>query len=164
MTTTVTRHEKRPVIAHTPPILAVPIIPFWVAVTVLVNVIAAQLEVVGEAHAAPMAPEDAPSMQAMKRMGANFKEFDSNSTVMIVVEGQQALGPDAHRYYDEIIRKLRQDPKHIQHIQDFWADTLTAAGTPSSGGKAPSVVVKLAGGEGPTLGKAGREGVRNGPP
>ena len=42
----------------------------------------------------------------MKRMGANFKEFDSNSTVMIVVEGQQALGQDAHAYYDEIIRKL----------------------------------------------------------
>ncbi len=33
-------------------------------------------------------------MQAMKLMGHNFKEFDSNSTVMIVVEGQQALGPD----------------------------------------------------------------------
>jgi putative drug exporter of the RND superfamily len=80
-----------------------------------------------------MAPEDAPSMVAMKRMGANFKEFDSNSTVMIVVEGQQALGPDAHRYYDEIIRKLRQDPKHIQHIQDFWGDTLTAAGSAELG-------------------------------
>ena len=54
-----------------------------------------------------------PSMVAMKRMGANFKEFNSNSTIMIVVEGQQPLGPDAHTYYDEIIRKLRQDPKHI---------------------------------------------------
>src|SRR5258705_329791 len=160
MTTTVTRHEKRPVIAHSLRILAVPIILFWVAVTVLVNVIAPQLEVVGEAHAAPMAPEDAPSMQAMKRMGANFKEFDSNSTVMIVVEGQQALGPDAHRYYDEIIRKLRQDPKHIQHIQDFWGDTLTAAGAQSSDGKASYVMLNLAGEQGQTLANEGVDAVR----
>src|ERR1700754_1978839 len=96
------KHQKRPVIAHSLRILAVPIILFWVAVAVLVNVIAPQLEVVGELHSAPMAPEDVPSMQAMKRMGANFKEFDSNSTIMIVVEGQKPLGPDAHKYYDEI--------------------------------------------------------------
>src|SRR6476469_10171776 len=96
-----TGEQKRPVFPHMLRILAVPIILFWIAVTVLVNVIAPQLEVVGEAHAAPMAPEDAPSMVAMKRMGANFKEFNSNSTVMIVVEGQQPLGPDAHQYYDE---------------------------------------------------------------
>jgi RND superfamily putative drug exporter len=140
--------------------LAVPIILFWIAVTVLVNVTAPQLEVVGEAHAAPMAPEDAPSMQAMKRMGANFKEFDSNSTVMIVVEGQQALGPDAHRYYDEIIRKLRQDPEHIQHIQDFWGDTLTAAGAQSSDGKASYVMLNLAGEQGQTLANEGVEAVR----
>src|ERR1700704_16653 len=103
-------HPKRTFFAHVLRILALPIILFWILVAVLVNVIAPQLEVVGEAHAAPMAPEDAPSMVAMKRMGANFREFNSNSTVMIVVEGQQALGPDAQRYYDEIIRKLPQDP------------------------------------------------------
>ena len=28
---------------------------------------------------------------------------------MIVVEGQQPLGEDAHHYYDDIIRKLRKD-------------------------------------------------------
>ena len=97
---------KRPVVPHLIRILAWPIILFWIAIAVLVNVIAPQLEVVGELHAAPMAPEDAPSMQAMKLMGSNFKEFNSNSTVMVVVEGQQPLGPDAHKYYDEIIRKL----------------------------------------------------------
>ena len=80
-------------------------------------------EAVGEAHSAPMAPMDAPSMKAMMRLGHNFHEFDSNSTVMIVSwEGQQPLGDDAHRYYDNLIRQLRQDPKHIQHIQDFWEE------------------------------------------
>ena len=103
---------KRPLLPHAIRILSVPILLFWIGFTVLVNLIAPQLEVVGEMHAAPMAPEDAPSMMAMKRMGANFGEFDSNSTVMIIVEGQQPLGDDAHRYYDQIIAKLRNDPEH----------------------------------------------------
>ena len=159
-TPTATRHEKRPVIAHSLRILALPIILFWIAVAVVVNVIAPQLEVVGELHAAPMAPEDAPSMQAMKLMGHNFKEFDSNSTVMVVIEGQQPLGPDAHTYYDEIIRKLRQDPTHIQHIQDFWGDTLTAAGAQSADGKASYVMLNLAGEQGQTLANEGVQAVR----
>jgi putative drug exporter of the RND superfamily len=141
-------------------ILALPIVLFWIVVAVLVNVIAPQLEVVGELHAAPMAPEDAPSMIAMKRMGGNFKEFNSNSTIMIVVEGQKPLGPDAHAYYDEIIRKLRQDPKHIQHIQDFWGDTLTAAGAQSPDGKASYVMLNLAGEQGQTLANEGVQAVR----
>jgi putative drug exporter of the RND superfamily len=114
MTDTATRHHRRPLFAHSLRIFAVPIVLIWIAIAVVLNVVAPQLEVVGELHAAPMAPEDAPSMIAMKRMGANFKEFNSNSTVMVVVEGQQPLGPDAHHYYDEIIRKLKQDPEHIQ--------------------------------------------------
>ena len=101
---------------------AVPIIISWIALTVLVNVVAPQLEVVGERHAAPMAPMDAPSMQAMMRLGRNFKEFDSNSTVTIVLEGQRELGEAAHRYYDSIVHQLKQDPRHVQHIQDFWSD------------------------------------------
>ena len=153
-------HEKRPVVAHALRILAVPIIVFWVLATVAVNVVAPQLEVVGEAHSAPMAPADAPSMIAMKRMGANFKEFDSNSTVMIIIEGQQPLGPEAHQYYDEIIRKLRQDPEHVQHIQDFWGDTLTAAGAQSADGKASYVMINLAGETGQTLANEGVEAVR----
>jgi len=72
-----TGHQKRPFFAHMLRILAVPIVLFWVFVAVVVNVIAPQLEVVGELHSAPMAPEDAPSMKAMKLMGGNFKEFDS---------------------------------------------------------------------------------------
>ncbi len=160
MSDTATRPQKRPVIAHGLRILAVPILLFWIAVAVGVNVLAPQLEVVGEQHAAPMAPEDAPSLVAMKRMGANFGEFDSNSTVMIILEGQQPLGPDAHQYYDQIIGKLRQDPRHVQHIQDFWGDTLTAAGAQSADGKAAYVMLNLAGEQGQTLANEGVQAVR----
>jgi RND superfamily putative drug exporter len=155
-----TGRPKRAVVPHLLRILALPIVLIWIGIAVLVNVISPQLEVVGELHAAPMAPEDAPSMQAMKRMGANFKEFNSNSTIMVVVEGQKPLGPDAHAYYDEIIRKLRQDPEHIQHIQDFWGDTLTAAGAQSPDGKASYVMLNLAGEQGQTLANEGVQAVR----
>ncbi|MBB3748429.1 RND superfamily putative drug exporter [Mycolicibacterium sp. BK634] len=165
MTHTVTAPEpaskpKRPALPRLIRILAWPIILFWLAVAVLVNVVAPQLEVVGEMHSAPMAPEDAPSMKAMKLMGANFQEFNSNSTIMIVVEGQKPLGPDAHQYYDEIIRKLEKDPEHIQHIQDFWGDTLTAAGAQSADGKASYVMLNLAGEQGQTLANEGVDAVR----
>ena len=95
----------------------------------MVNVVAPQLEVVGETHSAPMAPQDAPSMQAMKRMGAQLQG------VQLQQHGHgRRGGPAAARrrtrtsYYDEIIRKLQQDPKHVQHIQDFWGDTLDRGG------------------------------------
>src|ERR1700739_3593146 len=140
-----------PLIPHMIRWFAVPIILAWVFVTVLVNVIVPRLEVVGEAHSAPRAPLDAPSMKAMMLLGHNFHEFDSNATVMIVLEGQQPLGDDAHRYYDSLIRQLRQDPKHIQHIQDFWGDRLTAAGAQSADAKGAYVMLNLAGNQGTTL-------------
>ena len=149
-----------PLIPHMIRWFAVPIILAWVFVTVLVNVIVPRLEVVGEAHSAPMAPTDAPSMKAMMRLGHNFKEFDSNSTVMIVLEGQQPLGDDAHRYYDNLIQQLRQDPKHIQHIQDFWGDRLTAAGAQSADAKASYVMLNLAGNQGTTQANESVEAVR----
>ncbi|MCV7419479.1 MMPL family transporter [Mycobacterium yunnanensis] len=151
---------KRPYLPHAIRLFSVPIVLFWVVVAVLVNVLAPQLEVVGELHSAPMAPEDAPSMTSMKLMGGNFKEFNSNSTVMVVIEGQQPLGPDAHDYYNAIIKKLQTDPEHIQHIQDFWGDTLTAAGAQSSDGKASYVMINLAGEQGQTLANEGVDFVR----
>jgi RND superfamily putative drug exporter len=164
MTETSTKHAapdaKRPFFAHAIRVLAVPIILGWVLFAVVVSTIAPSLEVVGETHSSPMAPKDAPSLKAMMLMGHNFKEFDSNSTVMIVVEGQQKLGPDAHRYYDSIIGKLKQDPQHIQHIQDFWGDRLTAAGAQSADAKGAYVMLNLAGEQGTTLANESVQAVR----
>ncbi|BBX97208.1 MMPL/RND family transporter [Mycobacterium lacus] len=150
----------RPVIPHTIRIFAVPIILAWVLLTVVVNVIVPRLEVVSEQHSAPMAPLDAPSMKAMMRLGHNFREFDSNSTVMIVLEGRQSLGDDAHRFYDNLIRQLRQDPTHIQHIQDFWGDRLTAAGAQSADAKGSYVMLNLAGNQGTTQANDSVDAVR----
>ncbi|OBK95083.1 hypothetical protein A5645_13705 [Mycobacterium asiaticum] len=150
----------RPVIPHTIRIFAVPIIVAWVALTVLVNVIVPTLEKVSEEHSAPMTPPDAPSMVAMMRLGHNFKEFDSDSTVMIVLEGQQPLGDAAHRFYDSLIHQLQRDHKHIQHIQDFWGDRLTAAGAQSADAKGAYVMLNLAGDQGTTLANESVDAVR----
>ena len=150
----------KPLVPRAIAVLAVPVILFWIGLTVWVNTAAPPLEVVSEQHAAPLAPQDAPSLVAMKRMGANFAEFDSNSTVMIVLEGESPLGDDAHRYYDTIISRLEQDPGHVQHIQNFWANRLTAAGSQSADGKAAYVMLNLAGEQGETLANSSVEAVR----
>ena len=142
-------------------LFSVPILLGWLALVVLVNVVAPQLEVVGEAHAVSLAPNDAPSMQAMKRIGADFKEFDSNSSAMIVLEGDQPLGADAHTYYDGLIDKLEADKKHVQHIQDFWGDPLTAAGSQSADNKAAYVQLYLAGNQGESLANESVTAVRD---
>src|ERR1700757_2608140 len=151
---------KRPTMPRLIRWFAVPIIIGWIALTVIVNVVAPQLEVVGERHAAPMAPMDAPSMKAMMRLGHNFREFDSNSTVTIILEGQQGLGESAHRYYDSIIHQLEQDPRHVQHIQNFWADRLTAAGAQSADAKGAYVMLNLADNQGTTLANDSVDAVR----
>ena len=108
-----------------------------------------------------MTPNDAPSMIAMQRIGEDFKEFDSDSSAMIVLEGDKPLGDDAHHYYDGMIDKLEADTKHVEHVQDFWGDPLTAAGAQSPDGKAAYVQVYLAGNQGETLANESVEAVRN---
>lgn len=131
--------------------LAVPIILVWVALIAVLNTIVPQLEEVGEMRSVSMSPDDAPSMIAMKRVGEVFEEFKSNSSVMIVLEGEQPLGDEAHKYYDEIVDKLEADKTHIEHVQDFWGDPLTASGAQSSDGLASYVQVYTAGNQGEAL-------------
>ncbi|MGV0698826.1 MMPL/RND family transporter [Mycolicibacter sinensis] len=131
--------------------LAVPVILIWVAITVAVNVIVPQLDEVGAMRAVSMAPKDAPSMISMMRIGKTFDEFKSDSSAMVVLEGDQPLGDEAHKYYDELVAKMAADTEHVEHIQDFWSDPLTAAGSQSPDGKAAYVQVYLAGNMGETL-------------
>ena len=70
---------------------------------------------------------------------------------MVVLEGDQPLGADAHRYYDDLVKRIEADTKHVQHVQDFWGDPLTAAGSQSPDGKAAYVQVFLSGNQGEAL-------------
>ena len=134
---------------------------FWLGLAVVTNVFVPQLEHVAETHNVSLSPQDAPSLQASKRIGKVFQEFDSDSAAMIVLEGDKPLDADAHHYYDGLVRKLAQDTKHVQHIQDFWGDPLTAAGSQSSDGKAALVQVYLAGNQGTSLSNQSVDSIRN---
>ena len=137
--------EKRRFIARTIRWLSVPIILGWLALTVVVNVIAPQLEQVGAEHSVAMTAKDAPSTIAMMRIGKNFQQFDSDTTAMVLLEGQDKLGDDAHRFYDTLIQKLSADTAHIERINNFWGDPLTAAGSQSADAKAAHVQLNLRG-------------------
>ncbi|MFZ4373631.1 MAG: RND family transporter [Mycobacterium sp.] len=141
----------RPHIAHWIRWLSVPIILGWLALTFITNTAVPQVEVVGQEQSVPMAAPDAPSTIAMNKIGKTFQEFDSNTSVMIVLESDQPLGEPAHQYYNQVIKKLEADTKHVEHVQDFWSDPLTAAGSQSADSKAAYVQVYLAGNMGEGL-------------
>ncbi len=140
---------------------AVPILLIWVAIAALTNVFAPQLEIVGEARSVGLNATDSPSITAMRHIGQVFHEFDSDSAAMIVLEGDQPLGPDAHQFYDEMVKRLGRDTKHVQHIQDFWGDPLTAGGSQSKDGKAALVQVYLAGNQGEALANESVDAIRD---
>jgi putative drug exporter of the RND superfamily len=143
--------QSRPFLPHTIRRLSVPILLLWVALAAITNIAVPQLEEVGKTHNVALNSPDAPSLIATKRIGQVFHEFDTDSTAMIVLEGDKPLAEDAHRFYDSMIHKLEQDKKHVEHVQDYWSDTLTAAGSQSSDGKAAYVQVNLAGNQGSAL-------------
>ncbi|SIM38080.1 RND family transporter [Mycobacteroides abscessus] len=123
--------------------LAVPIILGWLAIAVVLSISVPSLEQVEKDHAVAMNPDAAPSFQATQRMGKLFDESNSGVVAMIVVEGQRPLGEDTHRYYDDLIRQLKADTTHVQHVQDFWGDDMTQAAAQSLDGKATYVQVAL---------------------
>jgi putative drug exporter of the RND superfamily len=142
---------KMPRFARTVHKLAVPIVLLWIGLVVALTLTVPDLEQVGKEHTVSMSPKEAASMQAMKRVGQVFNEFNTDSSIMVVLEGDKPLGDDAHHFYDQLIQKLEADKNHVQHVQDFWGDPLTAAGSQSADGKAAYVQVYLSGNQGESL-------------
>ncbi|MDF2584545.1 MAG: rane protein [Mycobacterium sp.] len=132
------RHAARPKLPRFIRAFAVPIVLAWVVIVALLNTVVPQLEEVGKLRAVSMSPNDAPALIATKHVGQKFEEYDTSSSVMIVLEGDEPLGADAHAFYDEIVRKLNADTIHVQHVQDFWGDTPTSRYRPfATPSKAP---------------------------
>ncbi|ANW65340.1 hypothetical protein BCA37_18690 [Mycobacterium sp. djl-10] len=141
--------------------LAVPIILFWVAMVAVAGLFIPPLEEVAAANSVPLNPTDAPSLQAMQQMGEVFGESNSDSIALVVLEGVEPLGDEAHAYYDELIERLRADPDHVQNVQDFWGDPLTESGAQSTDGRAAYVQLFLAGNMGETLANESVQAVRD---
>ncbi len=154
-------HAERPWAARLIRAGAIPIILAWVALTAALNLLIPQVEFVGEQNAVSMSPTDAPAVIAAKKIGEKFHEFSSDSMAMVVLVGDQPLGDSAHQYYDTLVGKLHQDSTHVEHIQNFWGDLITAAGAQSSDGKAAYVQLNLAGDQGSTRGNESVRAVRS---
>src|SRR6202012_105127 len=114
-----TQQQSRPRVPRTIRRRAGPVLLFWIALAAITNSSGPQLEEVGTTHNVALNSPDAPSLKAIKRIGQAFHEFATDSSAMIVLEGDKPLGADAHKFYDEMIRKLEQDKKHVEPVQDF---------------------------------------------
>lgn len=153
MTTT---HDDAPSAVHRPflsrlvRILSLPIIVVWVLIAVTLGALVPSLDDVAATRSVPISPTNAPSYQAMLNIGKVFQQYDSDSSAMVVLEGDDKLGATAHKFYDEIVAKLLTDHEHVQNVQDFWSDPLTAAGSQSVDGKSAYVQIFLNGSQGTT--------------
>ncbi|MEZ0363221.1 RND family transporter [Mycobacterium sp. pUA109] len=141
--------------------LSVPIILGWLVFTVLVNVVVPQLEEVGKENSVSLASRDAPSYKAIKKQGAEFKQFDSDSMIMVLLESDQPLGDAARDYYHRLVSQLKDDKAHVEYVQDFWGDRITAGGAQSMDGKSAYVQLNLVGDQGTTAGKESVQSVRD---
>ena len=142
-------------------VLAIPVAIVWLALAAASNALVPPLEEVGRVNNVSASAAGAPSLIAAKRVGQVFGEYDTDSLVTLVIEGDQPLGDDAHRFADVLVERMRADPEHVQHVQYFWGDPLTAAGSQSSDGKAALIQVYLAGDMGGSQANESVEAVRD---
>ena len=151
---------SRPLVARTIYRLSVPIILAWLAVVVALSTGLPSLDQVAREHAVSLNPTDAPSYKAALRVNESFKQPGAGNAAMILLEGEQPLGDDAHEYYNRLIAELQKDSTHVYHIQDFWGDPLTQGAAQSADGKAAYVQLDLAGSPGETQGNESVAAVR----
>jgi putative drug exporter of the RND superfamily len=152
---------NRPFVARTVRVLAFPIIVFWALLAVTTNTFVPKVEDVAAELAGPQVPHYAPSQHAMLRIGEKFHESTSTSLAMVVLEADRPLGDVDHRYYDELMRRLKQDTQHVQYVLDLWGRPITAAGAQSVDGKSTYVLLRLAGDIGQIQANQSVNAVRN---
>ena len=137
---------NRPRVAKLLRVLAIPIIVFWVLVGVATNVLVPSLDATTSANAGPLVGRDAPSSQAAILTGNEFKESNYTSVAVVLLQTKgRKLGDEDHRYYDELVRRLLQDTKHVQSVQDLWGKPVTMSGSQSADAEATTLTVRPTG-------------------
>jgi putative drug exporter of the RND superfamily len=136
----------RPRIAKALRVLAIPIVVFWLLAAVVTNVFVPSIEKNTAANAEAEVPRDAPSSQAAIFQGHAFHESDFTSAAVILLETHgRKLGEQDHRYYDELVRRLQQDKKHVQSLLNLWGKPVTMSGQQSADGEAATLTVRPTG-------------------
>ena len=97
---------KRPFLPRMVRLFAIPIIAFWALLAISTNTFMPQVERVAEELAGPVVPHYAPSQRALLAIGAKFRESNSTSLAMIVLEADRPLGDVDHQYYDGLMRRF----------------------------------------------------------
>ena len=137
---------NRPRVAKLLCALAIPIIVFWVLVGVATNVLVPSLDATTSANAGPLVGRDAPSSQAAILTGNEFKESNYTSVAVVLLQTKgRKLGDEDHRYYNELVRRLLQDTKHVQSVQDLWGKPVTMSGSQSADAEATTLTVRPTG-------------------
>ncbi|MGF2952975.1 RND family transporter [Mycobacterium sp. THU-M116] len=127
-------------------VLAIPVVIFWVVAAAALNIFVPPLEKTTAANAKAMIPRDAPSAAAAITQGHDFAESDYTSMAVVVLETQgRKLGEQDHRYYDELVRRLRGDSEHVQSLMDLWGDPVTRSGQQSADAQAATLTVRPVG-------------------
>ncbi|MGV0677145.1 RND family transporter [Mycolicibacterium fortuitum] len=137
------------------------IIVAWMVAMVAVSVVVPPLEKVGQANLVSLASEDAPSYKAIKKLGVEFEQFDYDGMLMVLLESDTELGDEARDYYRGLVAQFKDDHEHVDHVQDFWGDRVTAGGSQSMDGKAAYVLLNIIGDQGTTPAKKSVEAVRD---
>ena len=152
--------QDRPFVARTIRRFAVPVILGWVVITALLSLAVPSLEQVAKERAVSLSVRDAPSIMARDHIGEVFQESNTDSVAMVLLEGDEPLGEDARRYYQDLIREFEAETTYVKRVQDFWGDPMTAQAVQSADGKAAYVQLSLAGNQGEMLANKSVDAVR----
>src|SRR5690349_16863195 len=137
---------KRPRIARLLRVLAIPIVIFWILVAVVTNVFVPSLDDTTAANAGPLVARDAPSAQAAIIQGNDFKESDFTSVAVVLLQTHdRKLGEQDHQYYNDLVRRLLDDTKHVASVQDLWGKPVTMSGSQSADAEATTLTVRPVG-------------------
>ncbi|MFN3007916.1 RND family transporter [Mycolicibacterium wolinskyi] len=155
------REPGRPRFAHALYVLAIPVIVCWVALAGVLNLAVPQLETVIKEHARSFLPDDAPSVQAISKMGQYFGQTGTNNFVYVLLEGDKPLGSQAHEFHDKLLATLTADTEHVVSALDLWSEPDFAAANESADGKSAYTLVNLAGNMGTALAMESTQAVRD---
>src|ERR1700753_1569523 len=118
---------KRPFLPRMVRRFAVPLIFFWGFSAVTMTAFTPKVEDVAEELAGPMVPHYAPSQRALLHIAEKSHESNSPNLTMVVFEANHPLNDKDHQYYDDLMRRLEHDTKHVQYVMDLWGKPFTAA-------------------------------------
>ena len=110
------------------------------------NVFLPSLDDITADNAGPLVARDAPSAQAAIHQGNDFDESNYTSVAVLLLETtDRKLGEQDHQYYNEVVRRLLDDTKHVASVQDLWGKPVTMSGSQSADAEATTLTIRPVG-------------------